>query len=122
MNRSLLTMLLAVCAAPAVAFLVYRLARGLGFLEPPADKQQALRREIVVALYAFLIFLPVLFYGYEKAWPRAWILFGIFNGLAMLFFAVFGVRAVLVLWRLRHPGPSEPAREPTPGDEPSRSL
>jgi hypothetical protein len=28
MSRSLLTMLLAVCAAPAVAFLVYRLAHG----------------------------------------------------------------------------------------------
>jgi hypothetical protein len=122
MNRSLLTMLLAVCVAPAVAFLVYRLARGLGFLEPPADKQHALRREIVVALYAFLIFLPVLFYGYEKAWPRAWILFGIFNGLAMLFFAVFGVRAALVLWRLRHPGPTERASEPAPGDETSQTL
>jgi hypothetical protein len=122
MNRSLLTMLLAVCAAPAVAFLVYRLARGLGFLGPPAGKQHALRREIVVALYAFLIFLPVLFYGYEKAWPRAWILFGIFNGLAMLFFAVFGARAALLLWRLRHPGPTEPARESPAGGETSQTL
>ena len=122
MSRSALTMLAALAVAFAVAFLVYRLARGLGFLEPPADQQHALRREIVVALYAFLIFLPVLFYGYEKAWPRAWIIFGIFNGLAMLFFAVFGGRAALRLWRLRHPGPAEPAREPTPRDEPSRSL
>jgi hypothetical protein len=122
MNPSFSTMLLALCVAPAVAFLVYRLARGLGFLEAPVDQQHALRREIVVALYAFLIFLPVLFYGYEKAWPRAWIIFGIFNGLAMLFFAVFGGRAALRLWRLRHPGPAEPAREPAPGDEPSRSL
>jgi len=122
MSRSFLTMLAAVVVAPAVAFLVYRLARGLGFLEPPADQQHALRREIVVALYAFLIFLPVLFYGYEKAWPRAWIIFGIFNGLAMLFFAVFGGRAALRLWRLRNPRPSEPVHEPAPGDEPSRSL
>ena len=122
MNRSILTMLLALCVAPAVAFLVYRLARGLGFLEPPADKQHALRREIVVALYAFLIFLPVLFYGYEKAWPRAWIIFGIFNGLAMLFFAVFGGRAALLLWRLRHPRPAEPAPETAPGDETSPLL
>ena len=117
MSRPLLTMLLAICVAPAVAFLVYRLARGLGFLEPPADKQHELRREIVAALYAILIFLPVLFYGYEKAWPRAWILFGIFNGLAMLFFAVFGGRAVVLLWRLRHPEPTEPPREPAAGDE-----
>jgi len=122
MSRSALTMLAALAVAPAVAFLVYRLARCLGFLEPPADQQHALRREIVVALYAFLIFLPVLFYGYEKAWPRAWIIFGIFNGLAMLFFAVFGGRAAVRLWRLRHPEPAEPAREPTPRDEPSRSL
>src|SRR6185369_5114396 len=118
MNRSLLTMLLAIIAAPAVAFLVYRLARGLGFLDPPADRQHELRREIVVALYAFLIFLPVLFFGYEKAWPRAWILFGIFNGLAMIFFAVFGGRAVLHLWRLRHPDPAEPPPESAAGDEP----
>ena len=122
MSRSVLTMLAALGVAPAVSFLVYRLAQGLGFLEPPADQQHALRREIVVALYAFLIFLPVLLYGYEKAWPRAWIIFGIFNGLAMLVFAVFGGRAALRLWRLRHPGPAEPACEPAPGDEPSRSL
>jgi cell division protein FtsW (lipid II flippase) len=122
MSRSVLTMLGALCVAPAVAFLVYRLARGLGFLESPVDPQHALRREIVVALYAFLIFLPVLFYGYEKAWPRAWVIFGIFNGLAMLFFVVFGGRAALRLGRLRHPGPAAPTREPTPGDEPSRSL
>lgn len=122
MSRSLLTMLLALCVAPAVAFLVYRLARGLGFLEPPADRQHALRREIVVALYAFLIFLPVLFYGYEKAWPRAWIIFGVFNGLAMLFFAVFGGRAAVLLWRLRHSGPAEPARERSTGDQTSQTL
>jgi hypothetical protein len=121
MSRSVLTMLAALCVAPA-AFLVYRLARGLGFLEPPADKQHALRREIVLAIYAFVIFVPVLFYGYENAWPRAWIIFGIFNGLTMLFFAVFGGRAALRLWRLRHPGPPEPAREPAPGDETSPTL
>lgn len=121
MSRSVLTMLGALCVAPAVAFLVYRLARSLGFLDPPVDPQHALRREIVVALYAFLIFLPVLFYGYEKAWPRAWIIFGIFNGLAMLFFAVFGGRAALRLWRLRHPGPAAPAQT-SPGDETSQTL
>lgn len=122
MSRSFLTMLAALGVAPAVAFLVYRLARGLGFLEPPADQQQALRREIVVALYAILIFLPVLFYGYEKGWPRAWIIFGVFNGLAMLFFAVFGGRAALRLWRLRHPGPAVPVRETARGDETSPLL
>jgi hypothetical protein len=122
MSPSVLTMLAALGAAPAVAFVVYRLARGLGFLEPPVDRQHALRREIVVALYAFLIFLPVLFYGYGKAWPRAWILFGIFNGLAMLFFAVSGGRAAFLLWRLRHPRPAGPARDPSAADETPRTL
>ena len=118
MSRPVVTILVGLVAAPAIAFVVYRLARGLGFLEPPADKQHELRREIVVALFAFLIFLPVLFFGYAKAWPRAWILFGIFNGLAMLFFAVFGGRAALLLWRLRHPAPTEPPTGQAAGDEP----
>ena len=60
-----IVLLAAAVAAPAVAFLVSRLARGLGFLEPPADKQQEYRRTIVVALFALLLFLPVLFYGFE---------------------------------------------------------
>ena len=95
-------MIAAFAAAPAVAYLVYRLARGLGFLEPPIDRQHELRREIVVSIYALIIFLPVLFYGWEKGWPRAWILFGIFNGLVLLFFGAFGARAAVRLWRLRH--------------------
>ena len=121
MSRSFLMMLAALCVAPAVAFLVYRIARGLGFLDPPVNQQHALRREIVVALYAFLIFLPVLFYGYEQAWPRAWVIFGVFNGLAMLFFAVFGGRAALRLWRLRHPRPAAHA-ETSSGEETSQTL
>ncbi|MGH9316181.1 MAG: hypothetical protein ACRD1P_03615 [Thermoanaerobaculia bacterium] len=95
-------MLLAVIAAPVIAYFVYRLAKGLGFLEPPVDKQHEYRREIIVALYSFLLFLPVLLYGYEKGWPRAWILFGIFNVLALIFFAVSGVWSARRLWRLRH--------------------
>jgi len=96
-------MLLAVIAAPVIAYFVYRLARGLGFLDPPVDKQHEYRREIIVALYSFLLFLPVLLYGYEKGWPRAWILFGIFNVLALIFFSVSGVWSARRLWRLRHP-------------------
>src|ERR1700693_3635334 len=107
MSRSLLTVLLAVCAAPAAAFLIYRLARGFGFLEPPADKQQEYRRTIVVALYSLLLFLLALFFGFEKGWPRAWILFGIATGLVLAVCAAVGVWSAIALWRLRHPNVPE---------------
>jgi hypothetical protein len=103
MSRSLLTVLLAVCAAPAAAFLVYRLARGFGFLEPPVDKQHEYRRTIVVALYSLLLFLQALFVGFEKGWPRAWILFGLATGLVFAVCAAVGVWSAIALWRLRHP-------------------
>ena len=110
MSRSLWTMVLAVCAAPAVAYFVYRLARSLGFLDPPADKQQEYRRTIVVAVYSLLLFLPVLFFGFEKAWPRLWILFGIAAGLVLTVCAAVGVWSAIALWRLRHPaGADAPA-------------
>ena len=95
--------LLALLAAPAAAYLLYRLARGLGFLEPTADKQQEHRRTIVVAVYAFLLFFPVLFYGFGKGWPRAWILFGIATGLAFAVTGAAGIRSAVALWKLRHP-------------------
>lgn len=100
-------MLLAVIAAPVIAYFVYRLAKGLGFLDPPVNKQHEYRREIIVALYSFLLFLPVLLYGFENGWPRAWILFGIFNVLALMFFAVSGVWSARRLWRLRHPNEAD---------------
>ena len=118
MSRSLSTMLLAVCAAPAVAFIVYRLARGLGFLEPAADKQHEYRRTIVVALYSLLLFLPVLFFGFERSWPRAWILFGIASGLVLAVCAALGVRSAIALWRLRHPDIPEPEPSPAPAHGP----
>lgn len=102
MTRPFLWMALAVAAAPAFAYLVYRLAKGLGFLEAPIDRQHELRRTIVLAVYAFLLFLPVLFYGFEKRWPRAWVLFGFVDGLALLFFAGSGLWAARSLWKLRH--------------------
>ena len=104
MSPPAVTMVLALCAAPAVAFLVYRLARGLGFLDPPADKQHEYRRTIVVALYALLLFLPVLFFGFARGWPRAWILFGIVSGLVLAVCAAVGILSAVALWRLRHPG------------------
>ena len=103
MSRAVLTLLAALCAAPAIAYFVYRLARGLGFLEPPADKQHEHRRTIVVSLYALVLFLPVLFYGYGKGWPRLWILFGIASGLVLAVCAVAGIWSAIALWKLRHP-------------------
>jgi hypothetical protein len=103
MNRAVLTMLLALAVAPALAYLAYRLARGLGFLDPPPDKQHEYRRTIVVSVYALVLFLPVLFYGFEKGWPRAWILLGIATGLVLAICAVAGIWSAIALWKLRHP-------------------
>ena len=114
--RPVLWMLFALMIAPAIAWFVYRLARGLGFLDPPADEQHELRRTIIVALYAFLLFLPVLLFGFGRGWPRAWILFGVMNAGALAFFAWAGVRAAMKLWRLRFPPVvlPEPAAIPEP--------
>jgi len=98
MSRSALWLLVTVLAAPAAGYFVYRLARGLGFLDPPVDRQHELRRTILVSLYCFLLFLPVSIYGFEKGWPRAWILFGILLSLTLVFFAAGGVLAVVRLW------------------------
>lgn len=102
MNRSVLWLVLAVLAAPAFAFLVYRAAQELGFLDPPINRQHELRRTISLAVYAFLIFLPVLVYGFGKRWPRAWVIFGFLDGAALLFFAGSGLWAARELWRIRH--------------------
>ncbi|MDQ2969946.1 MAG: hypothetical protein M3R34_02295 [Acidobacteriota bacterium] len=111
MTHPFVWMAVAIVASPALAWLVYRIAKGLGFLEPPADRQHELRRTIVVAVYAFLLFLPVLFYGFEKGWPRAWVIFGGMVGLALLFFAGSGVWSARELWKVRHPASVPPAFE-----------
>ena len=48
MKNPALWFLVALLAAPAAGYLVYRLARGLGFLDPPIDLQHELRRTILV--------------------------------------------------------------------------
>lgn len=111
MSPAFVAMLLALILAPAIAYLVYRLARGLGFLDPPVDKEHEHRRAIIVALYALLVFLPVLLHGFEKRWPPAWVLFGIASGIALLVFAAVGIRAAIALWKLRHPDAPEPQSE-----------
>jgi hypothetical protein len=110
-------MLLALAVAPVLAWLVYRLAKALGFLDPPADEQHEQRRTIIVALYAFLLFLPVLIFGFGRGWPRAWILFGALNAVVLVFFAWAGIRSAIRLWKLRFP----PFVLPEPAAPPDRS-
>jgi hypothetical protein len=102
MSRPALWLLVALLAAPAGGYFVYRLAKALGFLDPPVDRQHELRRAILVSLYCFLLFLPVFLYGFGSGWPRAWIIFGIFVALALVFFAAGGLWAAVQLWRIRH--------------------
>ncbi len=117
MSRASLLLLAAILASPAAAYLVYRAAKGLGFLDPPADRQHELRRSILAALYAFLIFLPVFLFGWERRWPRAWIVFGVASGLALVFFAASGLISARALWKLRHQGPVSDDRFPVSGSE-----
>ena len=102
MSRAVLLLLAAILSTPVLVYLIYRAARGLGFLDPPADRQHELRRQILAALYAALLFLPVFLFGWERRWPRVWILFGVVSGVALAFFAVSGIASARTLWRLRH--------------------
>jgi hypothetical protein len=118
MSRPVLFFVLAILAAPALAYLVFRLARELGFLDPPMNPEHELRRTITLALYTLLLFLSIFLFGWGKGWPRAWIIFAVVNGLALVAFAVVGIIAGTRLWRLRHPEPAVPAdgeQEPAPG-------
>lgn len=116
MNRPMMFFVLALVAAPALGYLTYRLARELGFLDPPMNPEHELRRTIVIAFYALLLFLSVFLFGWGRGWPRAWIIFAIVNGLALVVFAAVGIIAGSRLWKLRHPEPSagEPEAAPPP--------
>lgn len=111
MSRPMRYLVLAVLAAPALTYFVYRLARGLGFLDPPWNKEHEERRTIVVALFAFVLFFSIFLFGYANSWPRVWAVFGVINGLALAIFAGAGTLAARRLWKLRHPGP-EPLGAP----------
>ncbi len=121
MNRSMALFLLAILAAPAMAYLVFRIARDLGFLDAPINAEHEQRRTIVLALYALLLFLSIFLFGWGKGWPRAWIIFGVVNGLALIAFAAIGIVAGIRLWKLRHPLPGVPI-EPTAADEEAAAL
>jgi hypothetical protein len=112
-------LLLALLATPFLAFGVYRLAKGLGFLDPPWNAEHEHRRTIVVALFAFVLFLSIFLFGHANAWPRVWAVFGVVNAVALLFFGATGVIAGRKLWKLRHPRPeaeSPPAATEGAGD------
>lgn len=109
MTRARRLLVLALLAAPLVAFYVHRLAKGLGFLDPPWNPEHEQRRTIIAAIYALLLFLCVFLFGYANAWPRVWAVFGVINGLALVVFAALGAVAARRLWKMRHPTPSLPA-------------
>jgi uncharacterized membrane protein YedE/YeeE len=114
MSRSAVLLLAAILAAPVAAYLAYFLAKGLGFLDPPASREQELKRSILAALYALLVFLPVFLFGWERRWPRVWIAFGVVSGAALVFFAVSGLAAARALWILRR-GSGQPVTPLRPG-------
>ena len=116
MTRPMRYLVAAVAAAPFVAWGVYRLAKELGFLDPPWNREHEQRRTILAALFALLLFGAVFLFGHANAWPRAWAIFGLIDGLALLFFAGAGLVAGWRLWKIRHPKP--PVAVADPSDEP----
>jgi len=119
MTRAWKFFVLALLAAPALAWGVYRLAKELGFLDPPWNAEHEQRRTIIAALYAFLLCLCVFLFGYANAWPRVWAVFGVVNALALVFFWALGLRAVARLWKLRHTAsPEKTAPEDSAGGSP----
>ena len=117
MSRPMKWFLLAVLLAPVISYVIYRLAKGLGFLDPPWNAEHEQRRTIVAALYAFLLFLSIFLFGYANAWPRVWAYFGVVNAVTLLIFAGLGAAAGRRLWKLRHPKIAAPAPAAEPGDE-----
>ncbi|HEY3204543.1 MAG TPA: hypothetical protein VGL03_12895 [Thermoanaerobaculia bacterium] len=118
MNRPWRYFILALVASPFLSYGIYRLAKGLGFLDPPWNKEHEHRRTIVVALFAFVLFFSIFLFGYSNAWPRVWAVFGVINGIALLIFAAVGLIAARRLWRLRHPEGGRPASPAIPAAPP----
>jgi hypothetical protein len=118
MTRPWKFFVLALVLAPLLAWAVYRLAKELGFLDPPWNPEHEERRTIIAALYALMLSLCVFLFGFANAWPRVWAAFGVVNALSLVFFTAIGVRAILRLWKLRHPSPG-PLPETTASEEPA---
>jgi hypothetical protein len=118
MTRPVWLFAIGVVLAVPITFGIHRLAKGLGFLDPPWNPEHRERRAIVASLYALLLTLPLLFFGALLGWPRIWALVGIANGIAALVALGTGALAVRRLWRLRHPrveiaATGDPALTPT---------
>jgi len=111
MSRAGFLLLAAILAAPVLAYLVYFLARGLGFLDPPRSREQELKRAVLSAVYALLVFFPVFVFGAERRWPPVWLAFGVVCGAALVYFSVSGVASAAALWRLRRPDSGNPSPE-----------
>jgi len=118
MTRPWKFFVLALVVTPVLAWGVYRLARELGFLDPPWNPEHEERRTIIAALYALMLSLCVFLFGYANAWPRVWAAFGVVNAVSLVFFAAVGLRAILRLWKLRHPSPAAVPEPPAP-EEPA---
>ena len=115
MSRPMTLLVLTLVATPFAAYGVFRIAKGLGFLDPPWNAEHEQRRTIVVALFAFVLFFAIFLFGHANGWPRVWAVFGVVNAAALLFFAATGYAAARKLWKLRHPAPgaeAPPGREP----------
>ena len=115
MTRAMRSLVLAFVVAPFLVYGVYRLARGLGFLDPPWNPEHEQRRTIVATIYALLLFLCIFLWGHANAWPRVWAIFGIVNAVALLFFLGLGVVAARRLWKIRHPAADAVAAPPAEG-------
>ena len=124
MTRAMRSLVLAFIVAPFVVYGVYRLARGLGFLDPPWNPEHEQRRTIVATIYALLLFLCIFLWGYANAWPRVWAIFGIVNAVALVFFLGLGILAARRLWKIRHPAPgaAPAARAEDPADPLEKPL
>jgi Mn2+/Fe2+ NRAMP family transporter len=122
MTRPMILLAVAILASPLAAWGIHRLAKGLGFLDPPWNAEHEQRRTITMALFALVLFLSVFLFGHANAWPRVWAIFGIVNGLALIFFATIGAIAARRLWRLRHATPAAETTAPAaplPSDDAS---
>jgi hypothetical protein len=117
MTRAMRSLVLAFVVAPFLVYAVYRLARGLGFLDPPWNPEHEQRRTIVATIYALLLFLCIFLWGYANAWPRVWAIFGIVNAVALAFFLGLGIAAARRLWKIRHPAADVPPAPAAGGPE-----
>jgi hypothetical protein len=115
MTRPVWMFAAAMVLAVPISIGIQRVAKGLGFFDPPWNPEHRERRTIVASLYALLLTLPLLFLGALLGWPRMWKYLGIINALAAVVFLIAGALAARRLWRMRHTrGEGAAVPEPAP--------